>query len=47
MCGKQRLVVACELKSFMANVGTLFPGAPPVKTTGAGEGSYGRKLVTA
>jgi hypothetical protein len=27
MCGKQRLVVACELQSFMANVGTLFPGA--------------------
>jgi hypothetical protein len=27
MCGEQRLVVACDFQSFMANVGTLFPGA--------------------
>ena len=36
MCGKQRLVVACELRSFMANVGTLFPGAH-VRIVGARE----------
>ena len=36
MCGKQRLVVACELQSFMANVGTLFPGAN-VRITGTRE----------
>ena len=33
MCGKQRLVVACELQTFMANVSTLFPGAK-VRTAG-------------
>jgi hypothetical protein len=27
VCGKMRLVVACELENFMANVGLLFPGA--------------------
>jgi hypothetical protein len=27
LCGKQRLVVSSELKSFMSNVGKLFPGA--------------------
>ena len=27
VCGKQRLVVSSELKSFMSNVGRLFPGA--------------------
>jgi len=36
MCGKERLVVACELRSFMANVGTLFPGAN-VRIVGARE----------
>ena len=36
MCGKQRLVVACELKSFMVHAGTLFPGAK-VRTTGTGD----------
>ena len=36
LCGKQRLVVACELRSFMANVGTLFPGAH-VRIVGARE----------
>ena len=36
MCGKQRLVVACDLKGFMANVERLFPGAK-VRITG-GEG---------
>jgi hypothetical protein len=36
MCGKQRLVVACELQGFMANVGTVFPGAK-VRITGAGD----------
>jgi hypothetical protein len=38
MCGKQRLVVACELKSFMANVGKLFPGAN-VHIAGANDGA--------
>jgi hypothetical protein len=33
MCGKQRLVVACELQGFMANVGSVFPGAK-VRITG-------------
>ena len=38
MCGKQRLVVACDFQSFMANVGTLFqerrsaPQATTLKT---------------
>ena len=29
MCGRQRLVIACELDRLLANVGTLFPGAKP------------------
>lgn len=37
MCGKQRLVVACALGTFMANVGKLFPRAK-VHTTGGGDG---------
>ena len=28
-CGKQRLVISSDLKSFMSNVGRLFPGATP------------------
>jgi hypothetical protein len=36
VCGTQRLVVACELQGFMANVGTVFPGAK-VCITGAGD----------
>jgi hypothetical protein len=38
MCGKQRLVVACDFQSFMANAGTLFPGAKVRTTTRAGDG---------
>jgi hypothetical protein len=33
ICGRQKLVVACELKTFMAHVSALFPGAK-VQTTG-------------
>jgi len=39
MCGKQRLVVACDFQSFMANVGTLFPGAKVRTTTTGASGS--------
>ena len=42
MCGKQRLVVACDFQSFMANVGTLFPGA---KVRTAGDGSEDEKMI--
>jgi hypothetical protein len=35
VCGRQRLVVACELDSFMSGVSTLFPNAK-VHTMGAG-----------
>lgn len=38
MCGRQRLVVACEQKTLMANVTKLFPGAT-ARTTGAGDGA--------
>ena len=45
VCGKMRLVVSCELGSFMANVGKLFPGAN-VRVTGAGEGgTWGEKVI--
>lgn len=36
MCGKQKLVVACALQGFLANVGTVFPGAPVHLTDGDG-----------
>ena len=42
MCGKQRLVVSSELKTFIANAGKLFPGAK-VHTTG--EGTEDAKLI--
>ena len=38
-CGKQRLVVACDFQSFMANVGTLFPRAKVRTTTTGASGS--------
>jgi hypothetical protein len=38
VCGKQRLVVSSDLKSFMTNVGKLFPGAS-VRTAGDYEGN--------
>ena len=44
MCGKQRLVVACELQGFMANVGTLFPGAN-VRIVGARENATSSERV--
>ena len=45
MCGKQRLVVGSELKSFMANVSRLFPGAK-VRTTGVGEDAqWGDRVI--
>jgi hypothetical protein len=47
MCGKQRLVVACDFQSFMANVGTLFPGAKVRSTTGAGDGGkWTERVIT-
>jgi len=40
-----RLVASCELESFIANVGRLFPGAK-VRITGIGEGgTWGEKVV--
>jgi hypothetical protein len=33
MCGKQRLVISSDLKSFMSNVARLFPGAN-IRTAG-------------
>jgi hypothetical protein len=45
MCGEQRLVVACELQGFMANVGSVFPGAK-VRITGEGDGAtWGEKVI--
>ena len=41
VCGAMRLVISCELESFMANVGKLFPGAK-VRITGTGEGGTWR-----
>jgi hypothetical protein len=34
VCGKQRLVVACDARSFLPNVKRLFPGAMPVMAQG-------------
>jgi hypothetical protein len=35
VCGKQRLVIACDPKLFLANAGRLFPGAPVKMVQGA------------
>ena len=44
-CGTQRLVVACELPGFLANVNTVFPGAK-VRITGAGEnGKWSERVI--
>ena len=46
-CGKQRLVVACDLETFMANVPQLFPGAT-VRIAGYGEhASWKDKILVA
>jgi hypothetical protein len=46
VCGKQRLVVACDLATFMAHVDKLFPGAK-VHTTGAGDsGKWSERVIT-
>ena len=46
MCGKQRLVVACDFQSFMSNAGALFPGAK-VRTTSAGNGNkWTERVIT-
>jgi hypothetical protein len=45
MCGTMRLVVSCELESFVANVSRLFPGAK-VRITGAGEnGKWSQRVI--
>jgi hypothetical protein len=45
VCGNQRLVVACERQSFLANVGTVFPGAK-VRIIGAGEnGKWSERVI--
>jgi hypothetical protein len=45
VCGKQRLVAACDLGTFMSNVGMLFPGAA-VRTTGAGDsGKWTERVI--
>jgi hypothetical protein len=33
VCGKQKVVIACDWKRLTAHVGILFPGAQPIKTT--------------
>ena len=45
VCGAMRLVISCELESFIANVGKLFPGAK-VRITGTGEGgTWSEKVI--
>ena len=39
VCGKMRLVISCELETFLANVNTLFPGARVLPITGGGGGN--------
>jgi hypothetical protein len=36
LCGKQKLVIACELDRLLTNVGTLFPGAEPPRFSAEG-----------
>jgi hypothetical protein len=45
VCGSMRLVVSCELESFMANVSRLFPGAK-VRITSAGDsGKWSERVL--
>lgn len=47
MCGEQRLVVSCDLTSFMANVHKLFPGAKVLTTGVETEGAkWIEKVIT-
>src|SRR5262249_17694412 len=46
VCGKQRLLVACDLGTFMAHKDALFPGAK-VRTTGASDsGTWSERVIT-
>jgi hypothetical protein len=45
VCGKQRLVVACNLGVFMANVGKLFPGATVHIAAHGDSGKWAERVV--
>jgi hypothetical protein len=45
VCGKQRLVVACDLETLMANVGKLFPGAKVPTTASSNDNDTWRERV--
>jgi hypothetical protein len=45
VCGKQRLVIACDLDRLLANVSTMFPGAPPPRFSAEG-GKLADKVLT-
>lgn len=45
VCGKMRLVISCELETFLANVEKLFPGATP-RITGANDnGKWAERVL--
>lgn len=47
VCGEQRLVVACDLEAFMANVLKLFPGATPRIEGNREKSSWKDKILVA
>ena len=45
VCGKMRLVVACELENFMANVSALFPGAKVRLAGDCTKGTWAERVI--
>lgn len=47
VCGKQRLVIACDLKRFSVNINKLFPGAKTIKVDkeSADSATLGAKVI--
>lgn len=47
VCGKMRLVVSCEQETFLANVKTLFPGAPARIVGTRAHSKWAERVLTA
>ena len=45
VCGKMRLVVSCELETFLAHVGKLFPGAQVRLADASTKGTWAEKVI--
>jgi hypothetical protein len=45
VCGNMRLVVSCELETFLAHVGKLFPGAQVRLAGDSTKGTWAEKVI--